>query len=585
MENQESGTVDAVSHLKVDTLLRFRVGPFRFSVPAMEVEGIIVPPQLTVIPLNPPHSKGVFMYHQRLASAISLRSKFGLPDHDDENLGQLILGEVEVGLVGFWVDEVYETVDSTELEWRSMPEFVPHEAFESFAVKEDDIVMATTMQKLYDVPAEQMASMLASMRQNFDLPEDVPPVAAEGLASGSEAEDEDAFGDLIDSSQHASGNDTSAGSEIDAGNTSKDGGDQETETRSTVIDFPKTRDIEAGVKQAGSTASASAAVSGVSLASNRTNPGAGQTGKRPSVAPGDSRTASYNAARTAGGSRVDNIRSQAHENRESSRHSSPHAYASHYDSGRPQTYSGGTYAGSINRFRSGDRGAEPAPGRPTTQNEVEKRADKGIGWLWLTLLLLLALVIGYWLWPSTKKDIASSEGPTLSATEDYTYTSPAPVAESRSPVSDSGSVDTGSQPPVAVEKQSEVAPEVSEDTTGDTSGTASSNETNNDSGGQEVYRLEGEDVTVTVERGNAGQLAAESEPPRPIAETNTSDTQSQPGYREFVHIVVKGDTLWDIAKKYLKDPFRYPELARLSEIKNPDLIYPGDTVRIRTRNR
>jgi nucleoid-associated protein YgaU len=45
-------------------------------------------------------------------------------------------------------------------------------------------------------------------------------------------------------------------------------------------------------------------------------------------------------------------------------------------------------------------------------------------------------------------------------------------------------------------------------------------------------------------------------------------------------VVVKGDTLWDIAEAYVKDPFRYPELAELSKIKNPDLIYPYDLVRI-----
>jgi LysM repeat protein len=50
---------------------------------------------------------------------------------------------------------------------------------------------------------------------------------------------------------------------------------------------------------------------------------------------------------------------------------------------------------------------------------------------------------------------------------------------------------------------------------------------------------------------------------------------------EIVHVVVKGDTLWDIAERYIHDPFRYPELARLSQIQNPDLIYPGDRVRIR----
>ena len=51
--------------------------------------------------------------------------------------------------------------------------------------------------------------------------------------------------------------------------------------------------------------------------------------------------------------------------------------------------------------------------------------------------------------------------------------------------------------------------------------------------------------------------------------------------REVVHTVRKGDTLWAIAKKYVNDPFLYPELARLSNIKNPHRIYPGNRVRIR----
>lgn len=50
--------------------------------------------------------------------------------------------------------------------------------------------------------------------------------------------------------------------------------------------------------------------------------------------------------------------------------------------------------------------------------------------------------------------------------------------------------------------------------------------------------------------------------------------------KEIVHIVVKGDTLWHIARRYVANPYRYPELAKLSNIKNPDLIYPGDRVKI-----
>ncbi|MBI5599295.1 MAG: LysM peptidoglycan-binding domain-containing protein [Deltaproteobacteria bacterium] len=47
------------------------------------------------------------------------------------------------------------------------------------------------------------------------------------------------------------------------------------------------------------------------------------------------------------------------------------------------------------------------------------------------------------------------------------------------------------------------------------------------------------------------------------------------------HTVEKGDTLWDISEKYLKDPVRWPDLwKRNPAIKNPHLIYPGDIVRI-----
>ncbi|BCI60645.1 peptidoglycan-binding protein [Solibaculum mannosilyticum] len=47
-----------------------------------------------------------------------------------------------------------------------------------------------------------------------------------------------------------------------------------------------------------------------------------------------------------------------------------------------------------------------------------------------------------------------------------------------------------------------------------------------------------------------------------------------------VYTVKKGDCLWNICKKYLGDPTKCWEIARINNIKNPNLIYVGQKIRL-----
>ena len=44
--------------------------------------------------------------------------------------------------------------------------------------------------------------------------------------------------------------------------------------------------------------------------------------------------------------------------------------------------------------------------------------------------------------------------------------------------------------------------------------------------------------------------------------------------------IEKGDTLWDLCQEHLKDPLKWRELSKYNDFTNPDLIYPGEKLRI-----
>ncbi|WP_353144519.1 LysM peptidoglycan-binding domain-containing protein [Acinetobacter pragensis] len=86
-------------------------------------------------------------------------------------------------------------------------------------------------------------------------------------------------------------------------------------------------------------------------------------------------------------------------------------------------------------------------------------------------------------------------------------------------------------------------------------------------------------LAVCVSVGAGIVTAAEAAPAR-----NVNPPALKAGAPQ-VYVVKKGDTLWDISKRFLKNPVRWPEIwASNKHVKNPHWIFPGDRLLMCTYN-
>lgn len=88
------------------------------------------------------------------------------------------------------------------------------------------------------------------------------------------------------------------------------------------------------------------------------------------------------------------------------------------------------------------------------------------------------------------------------------------------------------------------------------------------------YGTQSFSIINTVKNAAIGAAAS-------VAVAAVTKSRSTAGKQSVTSVTVKkGDTLWNICKKYLGDGSKYKEVAELNKLENPNKIYPGQVLRL-----
>ena len=524
----------------VSSLLTFQVDQFRFCVDAIEAEAIIESPEINTVPMVPKSIAGVFSYRGSVAVVVNLRRKFGLPEPSYKISGQIILTRIDGELKGFLVDEVLDILENVDLKWQTLPQLGTSFISSHTVLKDDDIFFHTNFPTLFAAPeSEDLGSVLmaAAEGQKNDESCKEHPGQAEKKDRKLENQQDTAIMDSQISGQNVRAEETAAEGQPDV--------IAESPTEPAV---PEDSNLKGAVAKQTHPERGRVKYHGRALNSSRNRP-------------------------TAAGSSIGTT--------------APPASRNHF---RPAAQR------NIVPHPAAGRRRPPAGIYQYHRQHHRTQSDKS-STLWPKLvagllILFVTAAITAWFWPQDSLSLETDPPAEVSKTDAGSVETPGtelpaesddsgfqkPVLEAAgepSSATDEDRITTGSV--ISAERANDRQPVSTGEATPDDEAARTASEDSPAPSllpaasvkAKEILRVDTEDFTLTVERPE----------PSPNNEA-VNDLSAKWTADELVHIVVKGDTLWDIAEHYLGNPFRYPELAELSHIKDPHWIYPGDVIRI-----
>jgi chemotaxis signal transduction protein len=525
-----------------DTLLIFRIAGIPFAVPAESVATIVMPPaHLTHPPGSGKSTPGIFEHGGQVHAVIDLHERFGI-ETPRRGSGRLLLQHDPLRHNAFWVDEVVGLVPSEQGQWANLPPYLPRSLFWSGFLHRQEIVLCTRLDTLRTMRDASPLHRHLEILQQTSAPATKETARREKSASGGATE--------VKGGQPGVAAPRAA-------------------QRPTPPPAPSPRrPSDPADKPTGAT---------------RSPQPVGRAVAKP--APLSARTTSTKTV-AASGRQHDNNAALA------PRTATPTVAAARRNPTVPRRQP------SPPPSTIGTAATKPAPpalgqDRPMPAATPNSNRSPLLPWLLLTLLVGGVALTAWWLWPQPLPE--RSPVPALSAENRWQPPYPA-TPQPKTSETRSATAPPPPPPRQAAEPPRPAPVRIERDTGGTLNliiDRGAIEAQRRSAQRQPVERAPADDMPQQRAPAEATDAQATNGVTAAVEAAETEPLQPEPHWPapvpasvepcDCIHIVMPGDTLWDIAERYTHNAFNYRELARLSGIRNPDLIYPGDRVHITIR--
>jgi len=534
-----------------DALLLYRVGPVYCCSPTFPVESVMMPPHMAHPPGTSVAEPGVFKTAQGIVKAVDLRKRFGVDEKDWTTPGRIVIVEVEGGFAGIWVDEIVDVIQSPSKGWGEVPACIPKDVFSRTLLLNDVIQLYADFEKIYNFRE------VGYLRQHIENLQ-----AAENKKI---LEQDKAHSQLLDKKYFAISDNKKDKVEASKLEQAKHSTDEQSKTE---LVENRRNDVH---KQ-------------IELPTSKSSP------REPE------KETSYNKIGSAKDRHVTHV--DLNRDKSGSINAVQDMHSADIESKRLSA-AGMTHIEAKNKpnlldSKTAEVGSSASSSyTPQVSREIESSfhdSNDSSYFLYIVVSVVVIVLGAYVINLMTSsfeepnylvvsndkgKDSISSknidEGESIienEKTEPY-----------KSILDETLSLDSKEAYHADIKKDKDglvivLSQPVEDDVV--------VQEKLNEPEETDALDPKGRKKTATVELDVKKEERAGDEIKLEKESVILKVTKNTDLIRDkvIIHMVVKGDTLWHIARRYINNPFRYPELAKLSHIKNPDLIYPGDKVKI-----